>query len=140
VREDGARVPSVSATETAMMGWYGGGMHGGVWLVMGLFWLLLIGAIVWLVVQLATSGRRGGWAGRPWGPIPRGHAQYGPGQGPWGPGQGSYPAGPWTHGPTGPAGESPFEVLDRRLATGEIDVDTYRQLRAALLESRGGQP
>lgn len=121
-----------------MMGWYGGGMNGGIWLVMVLFWLLLIGAIVWLVVQLATSGRRGGPVGRPWGP-PRGHAQYGPGQGPWGqgPAQGQY--GPWNQGPTGP-GESPFETLDRRLANGEIDVDTYRQLRAALLESRGGQP
>lgn len=118
-----------------MMGWYGGGMNGGIWLVMGLFWVLLIGAIVWLVVQLATSGRRGG-AGRPWGP-PRG--SYGPGA--WGqPGGHEHGPAAWGAGHAGPVGESPFEVLDRRLATGEIDVDTYRQLRAALLESRGGQP
>lgn len=123
-----------------MMGWYGGGTNAWIWLGMGLFWLLLIGAIVWLVVQLATSGRRGGSIGGPSGPIPRGYAQYGPGQGPWGPGEGHEGPVPWGQGPTGPGGESAFEVLDRRLATGEIDVDTYRQLRAALLESRGGRP
>lgn len=119
------------------MGWYGGGMHTGMWLGMGLFWLVLVGAIVWLVVQLVGSGRRGGPTSRPWGP-PRGYAQYGPGHGPWGPGQHG-PGTGWT-GPTGPVPESPFEVLDRRLAAGEIDVDTYRQLRAVLLEGQGGQP
>ncbi|MBN9325615.1 MAG: hypothetical protein J0I87_01675, partial [Cellulomonas sp.] len=68
------------------------------------------------------SGRRGAPpVHRPWGPGPWGGAPYG--------------RAPGAQGP-----ESPFEVLDRRLATGEIDVDTYRQLRAALLESRGGQP
>lgn len=109
------------------MMWYGGGMHAGLWVAMGLFWLLLIAAIIWLVVQLATSGRRGAPpVHRPWGPGPWGRGPYGQAPG---------AQGPWTQGP-----ESPFEVLDRRLATGEIDVDTYRQLRAALLESRGGQP
>lgn len=125
-----------------MMGWYGGGMHDGFMLMMVVFWVLLIGAIVWLVVALARSGRHGGTGARPWGPVPRGYAQYGPGHGPSGPGAGPDPAGPWGHGPTGPtapSGESPFEVLDRRLAAGEIDVDTYRQLRAVLLEGRGGQ-
>ncbi len=38
-----------------MMGWYGSGM-GGVgpfmWLFMGLFWIALIGLIIWLVVKL----------------------------------------------------------------------------------------
>jgi len=34
-----------------MMGWYGSGMCG-VWLFMGLFWLALIGLIIWLVVKL----------------------------------------------------------------------------------------
>ena len=35
-----------------MMNWYGGGMGGGAWLVMGLFWLVLIAVIVWLVARL----------------------------------------------------------------------------------------
>jgi hypothetical protein len=37
-----------------------------------------------------------------------------------------------------PPWESPFETLDRRLAAGEIDLETYQQLREALLKSRGG--
>lgn len=117
-----------------MMGWYGGGMNGGIWLVMGLFWLLLIGAIVWLVVQLATSGRRGAMH-RPWGPGPGAQPPYG--QPPYG--QAQYGPGGWGPGAR-PGAESPFEVLDRRLASGEIDVATYQQLKATLLESRGGQP
>lgn len=40
--------------------------------------------------------------------------------------------------PPQPASESPFEILDRRLALGEIDLDTYTVQRAALLEARGG--
>ena len=35
-----------------MMGWYGGGMGPLGWLAMGLFWLALLGLIVWLVVRL----------------------------------------------------------------------------------------
>lgn len=107
-------------------------MHGGLWLGMGLFWLLLVGAIIWLVVQLATSGRRGAPpVQRPGGPGPWGGAPYSQERG----GQGT--SGP---GLSGSAAESSFEVLDRRLAAGEIDLDTYQRLRAALLESRGGQP
>lgn len=34
-----------------MMGWYGSGM-GGAWPFMGLFWIALIGLIIWLVVKL----------------------------------------------------------------------------------------
>lgn len=92
------------------MHWYGG-MVPGFWMGMGLFWLLLIGVIVWLVVQLASPRR---------GPEP--------------------PAPTASPRPWGPAAESPLEVLDRRLANGEIDVATYQQTRAALIESRGGQP
>lgn len=33
--------------------------------------------------------------------------------------------------------ESPEEILDRRFARGEIDLDTYQQQRAALAQHRG---
>ena len=36
-------------------------------------------------------------------------------------------------GTTRPAGESALEILDRRLASGEIDVETWQVHRAALL-------
>ncbi len=90
---------------------------------MGLFWLLLIAVIVWLVVQLARP--RHDEAARRY--VTDGPAGY---------------AGP---APTAPGGLPPvtpyveaFLILDRRLATGEIDVATYQQLRAALVQSRGG--
>ena len=81
---------------------------------MGVFWLLLVALIVWLVVQLARphDARR----------LPA--AQPGPG-----------PAAPGA--PMTPYVEA-FLILDRRLAAGEIDLPTYHQLRAALLQSRGG--
>lgn len=97
-----------------MMGWYGGGMNGVAWLGMGLFWLVLIGVIVWLVVRLATSGTR----------VPPQPPQP----------YGTPPAVP-PAGPRGPA--AALEILDRRLAQGEIDVETYRATRDALLEGRG---
>lgn len=111
-----------------MMRWYGGGMNPAGWLAMGLLWLVLLGVIVWLVVALLAGRHDGtrrmvGPNGQPWhGPVAQG------------------PFGPVAPGPGG-AGyvESPFEILDRRLAAGEIDVPTYQQLRAALLESRGGR-
>lgn len=82
-----------------MMGWYGGGMGPLAWLVMGLFWLFLLGLIVWLVTRLLPAG--GG------------------------------------NETTRSAGESPLEILDRRLASGEIDLDTWQAQRAALLSARG---
>lgn len=81
-----------------MMGWYGGGMGPIGWLGMGVFWLILVGLIVWLVVRLA-------------------------------PGSGG--------GTTRNTGESPLEILDRRLALGEIDLDTWQAQRTALLGARG---
>lgn len=77
-----------------MMGWYGGGMGWGGWLAMGLFWLVLLGLIVWLVTQLL-------------------------------PGSGG--------GTSRSTGESALEILDRRLASGEIDLETWQAQRAALL-------
>ncbi|OZB86374.1 MAG: hypothetical protein B7X41_14150, partial [Microbacterium sp. 14-71-5] len=76
---------------------------------MGLFWVLLIGAVVWLVVELTRSARR---------PDPGAPAHMVPATG-FGP------------APT----PSALEVLDRRLAAGEIDLATYQQVRAALVQS-----
>lgn len=94
-----------------MMGWYGGGMGAGAWVLMGLFWVLLIGAIVWLVVALARSGSR------PSGPVPPTRS----------------------YGYTPSPGPSALEVLDRRLAAGEVDLETYKQVRAALIETGGAR-
>lgn len=35
--------------------------------------------------------------------------------------------------------ESPLEILDRRFARGEVDLETYKAQRAALVEARGGE-
>ena len=85
------------------MGWYGGGMGGGAWVFMGLFWVALIGVIIWLVVRLLPSKDE------------------------------TPPAAPQL-----PAPESPFDILDRRLAHGDIDLETYQLQRAALIEARRG--
>ena len=83
-----------------MMGWYGGGMGWAGWLLMGTFWVVLLGGILYLVVQLLPSG-----------------------------GSGSVPG-------AAPV-ESPEEVLDRRFARGEIDVEIYQAQRSALASARG---
>jgi putative membrane protein len=80
-----------------MMGWYGGGMGPLGWLGMGLFWLILIGLIVWLVVRLLPGSNSG---------------------------------------TTRDTSQSALEVLDRRLASGEIDLETWQAHRAALLGTR----
>jgi uncharacterized membrane protein len=80
-----------------MMGWYGGGMGPLGWLGMGVFGLVVLALIGWLVVRLL-------------------------------PGSGG--------GPTRPAGGSALEALDRRLASGEIDQETWQAQRAALLAAR----
>ena len=77
-----------------MMGWYGGGMGPVGWLAMGLFWLILLGLIVWLVSRLLP-----GSAG----------------------------------GTTRSSGESALDILDRRLASGEIDLAAWQAARAALV-------
>lgn len=79
-----------------MMGWYGGGATLG-FLAMGVFWVILLGLIVWLVVRLVPGS-----------------------------------PGPTTRA----AGESPLEILDRRLARGELDLETWKAQRAALIAAR----
>jgi putative membrane protein len=74
------------------MGWGG-------WLFMGLFWLILLGVILYLVVRLLPTGGSGG----------SGHQRQ----------------------------ESPEEILDRRFARGEIEVETYQAQRTALRQARG---
>jgi putative membrane protein len=90
-----------------MMGWYGSGMGGGAWIFMGLFWVVLIAAIIWLAVRLFPSSSR------------------------------SNATTTAAHQPSGQ--ESPLDILDRRLASGEIDIETYQLQHAALVAARGGR-
>lgn len=80
-----------------MMGWYGGGMGPIGWLAMGLFWLILLGLILWLVVRLL-------------------------------PGSGD--------GTDSSSGEAALEILDRRLASGEIELEVWQAQRAALVAAQ----
>jgi putative membrane protein len=80
-----------------VMGWYGGGMGAGMWMFMGVFWLVLFGLIIWAVVRLLPS------------------RETGPGR----------------------DLDTPEEILDRRFARGEIDLEAYQAQRAALASARG---
>jgi putative membrane protein len=90
-----------------MMGWYGGGMGGGAWIFMGLFWIILIAAIIWLLVRLLPSNSHSG------------ETKTAPHQ--------------------MPGQESPLDILDRRFASGELDVAAYQAQRAALIAARGSR-
>ena len=92
--------------QTDMMGWYGGDMGGGAWTLMGLFWVVLIAGIIWLVVRLLPSNAHKGHAGAVSHQVP---------------------------------GQSPVDILDCRLASGEVDLESYQQQRAALIAARGGR-
>jgi len=76
-----------------MMGSYGNGIGSLGWLGMGVFWLLLLGLIVWLVMRLlpGSSSRT-------------------------------------SH----PTDDSAAEILDRRMASGEIDAAEWQTHRAAV--------
>jgi len=90
-----ARRNRADEKEFMMMGWYGNAGMGSLgWLGMGLFWLVLLGLIVWLVVRLLPGG--GGGA---------------------------------THN----TDESALEILDRRMASGQIDTAAWQAQRVALL-------
>jgi putative membrane protein len=90
--------PGRTKEDFTMMGWYGGGMGSLGVLAMGLFWFILLGLIVWLVVRLL-------------------------------PGIGDQP--------NRPTGESALEILDRRLAGGELDLQAWQAQRGALLAAQG---
>jgi putative membrane protein len=81
-----------------MMG-YGWGMGVGGWIFMVLFWVVIIGLVVWAVGALMPGSRPGG-QGR---------------------------------------SETPEEILDRRFALGEIDVEQYRRTREELVGNRAGK-
>jgi putative membrane protein len=82
---------------------FGGfGMGAGGWVLMTVFWIVLVTVVVWAIVRLVPSRTNDGREPR--------H---------------------WTHKPRPPA-EAPQEILDRRLASGEIDVETYEELRSKL--------
>lgn len=81
-----------------MMGWYGSGMGFAGWFFMGLFWLVLLGVIIWAVVRLLPTRQQ-------------------------------TPGGP-------SMAETPEEILDRRFARGEIDLENYQAQRQALAQSR----
>lgn len=99
-----------------MMGIYGGGMGGGLWILMGLFWIVLIAVIIWLVVRLLSSD-----GSRTESQVPTSPSS----------------AVTTAHGPA--AQESPVEILDRRFARGELDLETYQAHRSALLAAREGE-
>ena len=76
------------------------GMGWGAWMFMGLFWLVLLGVILFLVVRLLPGTGTGGAGGRP-------------------------------------TQDSAEDILDKRFARGEIDLETYQAQRAALAQARG---
>lgn len=92
------------------MGWYGGGMTGFAWMGMGLFWLALLGLIVWLVIRLF-------------------------------PGTSQEPkaAAAGAISPEASASAPALAILDERLASGEVDIETYRTIRTLLVEGREGK-
>ena len=82
-----------------MMGWNSGdGMGSLGWLGMGVFWLILLGLIIWLVVRLLPDSSSG-----------------------------------TSNSPARSTGDSALDILDRRLANGQLDLPSWQAQRAALL-------
>jgi putative membrane protein len=85
------------AKEFSMMGWKSSSGMGSLgWLGMGVFWLILLGLIVWLVVRLLPDSGSGKSADRS-------------------------------------TDDSALDILDRRLANGQLDLPSWQAQRAALL-------
>jgi putative membrane protein len=80
-----------------MMGWYVGGMGPLAGLAMIMFWLALLGLIVWAVGRLLPGS-----------------------------------SGETTRAST----ESAVEILDRKLANGEIDLHDWQAQRSALMATQ----
>lgn len=96
-----------------MMGWDGGGMSSLAWISMGLFWMAVIGLLIWLVVRLLP--------GKPQAPAPATES--------------SRPANT-TPGSAATTVTAPaLAILDERLASGEVNLETYRTIRKTLVES-----
>lgn len=82
---------------------FGGfGMGAGGWVLMMVFWVVLVAVIVWAIVRLVPSRTDDVPDPQRWADESR------------------------------PSAEAPQEILDRRLACGEIDVETYEELRSKL--------
>ncbi len=88
----------------------------GFWIVPAVFWLLIIGLIVTLIVTRRRRWRDAGWGG--------------PFVGPWGPG------GPWA---SAQAARNAEAVLAERFARGDIEEQEYRA-RLEVLRSQQPQP
>jgi putative membrane protein len=52
-----------------MMHWHGGGDWSGAWMFMGLFWLILLGLIGFLVLRLIPTGGTTRWQARGESPL-----------------------------------------------------------------------
>ncbi len=78
------------------------GMGAGGWVLMSLFWVSLLAVAAWAIARIVPSRSREAPAPAHSTPLPHQTA------------------------------EEPVAILDRRLAAGEIDVETYDQLRSKL--------
>ena len=78
-----------------MLDGFHAGIGAGGWVLMSLFWIALLGTVVWAIARIVLG---------------RGNDAQEPRRSP----------------------EEPLEILDRRLASGEIDVQTYERLRSTL--------
>lgn len=78
------------------------GMGAGGWILMSLFWIALVAVIVWAIARIVPG--RSGEALATAAPPVAAHQRA----------------------------QEPIAILDRRLAAGEIDSETYDQLRSKL--------
>jgi putative membrane protein len=86
---------------------YGAGGHGGLWILMVVAMVVFWGALAWIIVTLVRQ------RGAPPAPVPQATASSAP-----------------------PAGSAALDILDQRLARGDIDEDEYSRLRS-LIERSG---